>query len=728
MFSIDGRAARLCDGISRREWLKIGGLGLGGMGLGCLTLPRLLAARDTAPAGILPTDKSFGRAKNVIFLYLLGGPPQHETFDPKPEAPAEIRGAFKPIATTVPGTQFCELLPRTARMAHKLAVVRSISTDDNNHDSSGYQLLTGYKYIGPNSRTIQPTDWPNFGSLVKMLKPSEEIPPLSAVWVPDVWRLNENVTPAGQTGGFLGTQWNPDVFVGDPADPKYQVQGLSLSELPTLRIRQREELLKQVQRHFAANERGERAVVYNKFQQQAFDLITSAKARQAFDIAKEPDKLRDRYGRYTWGQSLLLARRLVESGVRLVHVNWPREPGDNAVDNPLWDTHAQNADRLEDVLCPQFDVSFAALIDDLDERGMLDETLVVAIGEFGRTPKINGNGGRDHWGPVFSFAMAGAGIAAGALYGASDAQGGYPAKDRVSGGDFTATIFHLLGINWQGTFHDREGREHKITTGQPIYPILGIEPAVRHRAEAGGAVARVPPFDRSLLLNTDFSAPVPLFALSPSRPKGWRASPALEGDENTLGVKLIDAGAFRPVAAEGAEKKHQHAAIGIGLGSSAGEITIDEGAESFLAQEVRSPMAGTYRMTLRFAGDGSSQEFFENVLVKNFTFRLVYFQYTEAGKNPLNRKELAGVDFVPKLADPEQPSCEELKLEKVFENPMPGGNFSFGLGMGAAVIVKRTTPGKLTIPAGSGPQRAMLRIDSLAMEFVGKPRKEDVVV
>ncbi|MBM4077882.1 MAG: DUF1501 domain-containing protein, partial [Planctomycetes bacterium] len=346
----------------------------------------------------------------------------------------------------------------------------SISTDDNNHDSSGYQLLTGYKYIGPNSRTIQPTDWPCFESLVKMMKPSDVLPPLSTVTIPDVWRLNENVTPAGQTAGFLGSQWNPDVFVGDPASPRYKISGLSFGELPPLRIRQREDLLKAVDSHLRSFDGSEQLRNYDKYQRQSFELMTSPRARGAFNLAEESEVVRRAYGLTTWGQSLLLARRLVEAGVRLVHVNWPREPGDNAVDNPLWDTHAQNADRVEDVLCPQFDVSFSTLINDLDQRGLLAETLVVAIGEFGRTPTINSNGGRDHWGPVFSFVMAGAGIAAGQVYGASDIRGAYPAKDKVTGGDFTATIFHLLGIPHTGTFHDREGRERNLTMGTPIYP------------------------------------------------------------------------------------------------------------------------------------------------------------------------------------------------------------------------------------------------------------------
>src|SRR5262249_53659774 len=385
---------------------------------------------------------TFGRAKNVIYLWLQGGPPQHETFDPKPDAPSEIRGPFKPIATNIPGIRFCELLPRTARYADKLAVLRSLSTRDDNHDVSGYWLLTGYRYGPGSARQIKLVDWPYFGSIVKMLKPSQKLPALTSVWIPDLMRLNDNVTPAGQTAGFLGRTWEPERFVGDPAAPDYHVEGLGLvGDMTRVRVDRRHDLLKQLDRHFEKAGRNGSVEAWDRLSQNAFDLVTSGAARAAFDLGRESDKTRDRYGRYTWGQSVLLARRLIEAGVRLVHVNWAREPGDSAVDNPMWDTHAQNSDRLQDCLCPQFDVAFAALMDDLEERGLLDETLVVVIGEFGRTPRINKLGGRDHWGHVFSCALAGAGIRGGQVIGASDKNGAYPTTDPIRGGDLTATIF-----------------------------------------------------------------------------------------------------------------------------------------------------------------------------------------------------------------------------------------------------------------------------------------------
>ena len=554
--------------------------------------------------------------------------------------------------------------------------------------------------------------------MVKMLKPSEVLPPLSAVTVPDVWRLNENVTPAGQSGGFMGSQWNPDVFVGDPAASNYKVQGLQLSSLPPLRVRQREDLLNQVDRHFASAERGELSRNYNKFQRQALELMTSTRARDAFNLSKEPEVLRSAYGSTTWGQSLLLARRLIEAGVRLVHVNWPREPGDNAVDNPLWDTHAQNADRVEDVLCPQFDVSFSAFINDLDQRGLLAETLVVAIGEFGRTPSINANGGRDHWGPVFSFAMAGAGIAAGQVYGASDASGAYPARDKVSGGDLTATIFHLLGIPHSSTFHDREGREHKLTAGAPIYPILGLDPATQERRASTGDVARVPPFSQITLLNTDFEADVPLHSGDSNRPKGWRGWPLPQITGERFGAALIntDLGQSRSGT--------RHVVLGIVRNGTA-NIRIAKSEVGFLAQEVRSPFAGQYVLKAHIRGAGSSKEFFETVFLKQFTCRLQFFQFTTKDKLTTERKELAATSFVPRFVEPDQPGYDAFELAKVFENPSPGGNFSFGLGLGVAILIEKASDGVLSVPVG---ETAYLRIDDVTVEFTGKARIETVKV
>jgi hypothetical protein len=649
---------------------------------------------------------TFGKAKNVIFLWLQGGPPQHETFDPKPDAPVDIRGPFKPIATNVAGIRYCELLPRTARHADKLAVIRSLSTRDDNHDVSGYWLLTGYAYGPGSARQIKPTDWPYFGSVIKMLKPSQKLPALTSVWIPDVMRLNDNVTPAGQTAGFLGKQWEPERFVGDPALPGYQIEGLGLTgDLTTARIDRRRDLVSQLNRSFDQGRRSEALETWDRLSLQAFDLVTSGKARAAFDLRKEADRTRDRYGRYTWGQSCLLARRLVEAGVRLVHVNWAREPGDSAVDNPMWDTHAQNADRLQDALCPMFDVSFDALLDDLADRGLLAETLVVVVGEFGRTPRINKQGGRDHWGHVFSMALAGAGIRGGQVIGASDRSGAFPTTDPIQGGDLTATLFHLLGIDPGGVFRDRADRPHPITQGEPIALALGTGPATAPRCEPGGDVAFVPPYDSSLLLDTAFDARLPLVSPAPpTREKGWRADPI-------WGAKTADGLAVR--------KGAKGVVLGYGLGDVATGVRIGAGTRCVLAQEIRNARGGQYTFTVEARGEASSEDEFVNGFLAHFTCRLTLFRFRDARKDPWEALELAAREFRPEFG-----KAGRFSLDQFLGSRGGGVNFSIGNGLGVAVAVERKTPGQLSFP-GNEPHHGAVRIQSVRLEFSAVPRDEN---
>ncbi len=715
MYGLDDRPNRLCDGQTRREWLRVGGLSALGLGLGEL----LQAGSDARRAHAAPPDPSlirglegatFGRARNVIFLWLQGGPPQHETFDPKPEAPAEIRGLFRPIATNVPGIRFCELLPRTARLADKLAVVRSIATDDPNHDVSGYWVLTGYPY-GPGSASqIKPGDWPYFGSIVKMLKPSESMPALTSVWIPDVMRLNDNVTPAGQTAGFLGKLWEPERFIGDPAAPDYRIEGLDLpAELPRLRVDRRHQLLDQLDGYFRDVERSGALAPWNRFARDAYDLVSSGRARTAFDLSREPEALRDRYGRYSWGQTVLLARRLIEAGVRLVHVNWTREPGDSAVDNPMWDTHAQNADRLQDVLCPQFDVTFAALLQDLQARGLLAETLVVAIGEFGRTPKINGQGGRDHWGQVFSFVMAGAGIAGGQVFGSSDRNGAYPASNPIRPHDLTATIFHLLGIDHRSTFRDKLNRPQPITRGEPLHAILGAAPATPARCEPGGDLSFVPPYDASLLLDTDFASGRPLLAVAPpSREKGWRGWPlGTEADGQGLIVKAVEA-----------PRRH----IALGYGPAA---TIAAGARAILAQEIRSARGGEYTLTVTASGGGSTREHFERDLRDAMVCRLVLFRFADAAKDPRRVQELASLTIRPEYGDVGQ--ARAFTLQHYLGSTAGGVNFPIGHGLGVAVVVENATGAPIGRTGDPVHRSAWLRIHDVALTFGARPRNENTV-
>lgn len=716
MFRIDDRPYWLCDRITRRELMRIGGLNLLG-----LSLPALLRAgqASAATAGNPPT---FGRAKNVIYLWLQGGPPQHETFDPKPAAPLEIRGPFNPIATSVPGIHFCELLPRTATLAHKLAVVRSMSTDDNTHDTSGYWVLTGEKYPSGSAREIKPSDWPYFGSLVKMLKPSERVPALSSVWIPDIMRLNDNVRPAGQTAGFLGAQWEPERFIGDPASPDYHVEGLALGDdISALRLQSRVSLFEQVGRHLQEAGRSSATRNFDGIRQAAFGLLTSGHAQQAFDVRREPEAIRERYGKNRWGQCVLLARRLIEAGVRLVHVGWPREPGDTAVDNPLWDTHAQNADRLQDVLCPMFDVGFSALIEDLDSRGLLDETLVVAIAEFGRTPKINPFGGRDHWGHVFSFVMAGAGISGGQVYGSSDKTGGYPLSARVQPQELTATIFHLLGIGHEATFRDRTGRPLAVSKGEPLWKLLGTSPATTERVAPGGDLALVPAYDDRQIVDTDFESGVPFTPHgSADRHKRWQASPLGEQLEpGSLSVALLE-------DAKSSRSGRRHAVLGFAAPPAGSTVEFTVGQRAMLSQEVRSPRAGRFTFSAHAACAGSDAAFYREVFSKHFACRLVIFGFLDLKKDHREQRRFATLDFQPTWSEGPQSRYEKFSVSATLRS-QDGGAMETSRGIGVAIVVECVR--RLSLPASSnGSPFAMLRIDDVELVFDPRPRDDSVTV
>ena len=688
MWSLEGDAGRMCDRLDRREMIRVGGLSSLG-----LSLPGLLAS--TARGASENTDPTFGRAKSVIYVWLQGGPPQHETFDPKPLAPSGVRGEFSPIQTNIPGVNFCELLPRTARIADKLAVVRSMVTNNNIHSISGYEVLTGYKYQGANARRISPEDWPWFGSLVKQLKPSEKLPPLTTVWLPQVIRLNENVTPAGQTAGFLGRRWDPDRFNVNPMEPGDGVPGLQLEDVPTLRLKNRVGLLEQVDRHFAEIGRGREPKLFGTYQDQAFDILINGRVRSAFDVSGEPETLRRRYGMSNWNQLLLMSRRLVEAGVRLVHVNWVREPGDSAVDNPMWDTHAQNADRLEDVLCPKFDVGFTALIEDLETRGLLDETLVVAIGEFGRTPKINPSGGRDHWGSVFSFAMAGAGISPGQVYGASDRQGAYSARDRVTPADLTATIFHLLGIDPSGAFHDPLGRELQLTKGEPIRELLGTRAATDVRVVPGGSLDRVKPFDGRKLNQRGFGKGAVIETAGfGSRPKGWRAKPLLPADASS------GFGAWH-VPGSGTVR------LGFAADRTRGSGTV------FLGQELINPRAGGYRAKIRLRGHGP--------IAKLATAKLEFCRYSSLVKDPSQRQSLV-VHELPAEAFQDD-KFVTLEFAARLDSAKPGANFSIGRGLGVVVTLSPRDVAKKLVG-----ESAWLEIADIEVVFTGRTINENVTV
>ncbi len=461
MLTLHDHGVRLCDGLTRRDWLRVGGLGALG-----LSLPSLLARRASAAPG------ASGRAKSCIVLFLFGGPPQHETWDPKPDAPAEVRGDLKPIASAVPGLRVGELMPRVARVADRCCVLRAVASDDNAHSSSGYWMLTGGPHQPTNSENAKPgapNDGPCLGAVVKRFRPHGPLP--AAVTLPEhLWNTG-GITWPGQDGGFLGRAADPWLIHCDPSAADYKVPELGLpAEVPPLRFNERRSLLEQVNRHLDAADRGG-AGRYDAWSRQAFDLLRSPQARRAFDLDREPPAVRDRYGRTRFGQSVLLARRLVEAGVSLVQVNWTRTKEDQDV-NPVWDTHAKNTERLKSALMPPMDLAYSALLEDLHQRGLLDETLVVWMGEFGRTPKINGAGGRDHWGHVYSVALAGGGVRGGQVHGASDAVGGRPREGRVRPHDLAATVFHCLGLPPDIEVHDALGRPLPISRGEVIRQVF----------------------------------------------------------------------------------------------------------------------------------------------------------------------------------------------------------------------------------------------------------------
>ena len=359
----------------------------------------------------------------------------------------------------MPGIWVGELMPLTARRMEKICVLRGCSTGDNAHSTSGYAMCTGTAHVPLGVEGLPrraPNDWPCLGAVVKHLSPSAGGLP-AAITLPEVAANDGNKTWPGQDGGFLGRGADPWILAGDPSQPNFEVQDLSPAPgVDNLRRLERLSLLGQLDRRLAAVERTSAAGRFAVWQQQAFDLIASPDARRAFDLDQETAATRDRYGRTKFGQCVLLARRLIEAGVGLVQLNWPRVEG--ALNNGHWDTHSKNAEALRTVLMPRMDQAYSALLDDLTDRGLLDETLVVWLGEFGRTPKINTNGGRDHWGPVFSVALAGGGVRGGRVYGSSDRLGAEPKSGRVKPADLAATIYHLLGFDPATEIRHTSGR------------------------------------------------------------------------------------------------------------------------------------------------------------------------------------------------------------------------------------------------------------------------------
>jgi hypothetical protein len=466
MLRLFGAVDRHCDGLSRRETLRAGAVSLAG-----LTLPQLLANRaGRAAADSRPT------AKSAIVLFMGGGFPHHESWDPKPAAPQEIRGDFDVIATRTPGLFVGELMPLTAQLTDRIAVIRSMVTGDNAHSTSGYQMLTGVPHIPlsrENAKPGAPNDAPAYNAILQGLRPSRGGLPAS-ISLPRRLANNGGQDPwPGTDGGFLGRAFDPWLMECNPAEPSFTVPGGALPEdVAQVRLDRRLELLDQVAPQLDRLQQQASFSDYNRYQQQAVDLIAGGQGRTAFDLSREPDAVRDRYGRTQWGQSVLLARRLVEAGASLVQVQFASEDKGRP-NGGGWDTHEKHSESLKGWLMPAFDQVYSALLLDLEARGLLAETLVCLVTEFGHTPRFNSKLGRDHWGRVFSIALAGGGIRGGIVHGASDAHASDPAEQPVRPCDYLATVFHCLGYSPETQVHDVTGRPLAISRGQVLDSLLG---------------------------------------------------------------------------------------------------------------------------------------------------------------------------------------------------------------------------------------------------------------
>jgi len=474
MLRVLGRRRTACDGLTRRESLRVGGLSL----FSGVSLPTLLhAARQQGKTGNATFD---GKAKSVILINLFGGPPHQDTFDLKPEAPTNVRGEFNPISSRIPGLHVCELLPRTAAMMERLTLIRTYSHRYNSHNP--YNVLTGFD--GGSDREnyfAKKSDHPSMMSVARHFGLGrDDIPPY--VIMPAFPGFSQGLRRAGPYGGYLGTSYDPlftvwDKKFGGKGEFYKPVPALgepllpSLDELPAVtanRLERRKSLLAQFDDQLSRIDRSRAAESLSEFQQQVFRLLTSPRTRAAFDLSKESAETRTRYGNTVWANSCLVARRLVEAGSTFVSVNWEEADSGNH-----WDLHANNFNMCRHHL-PILDKMFTTLVDDLDQRGLLESTLVVLMGEMGRTPRINAKAGRDHWPQCGFVVLAGGGTRPGVVLGKTDKQAAYPIDRPVSAGDMAATIYQQLGVDPTLTVDDLQGRPiHIAHGGAPVWEVIG---------------------------------------------------------------------------------------------------------------------------------------------------------------------------------------------------------------------------------------------------------------
>jgi hypothetical protein len=454
--------------LDRRQWLRLGGLA----GLG-MALPNLACASGS------PSARGFGKAKSLLIVYTPGGMSHFETWDPKPNAPVEIRGEFASIPTAVPGLRFGEHMPKIAKLADRFTVLRSMSHDDMDHGSATYLAMTGvFNKKKSGNPPILPTDHPTYGAVLKRVRPEKKLP-YTAIHVNGPVLAPQLAAP-GQFGGFLGRGFEP-LIVGDLTQEQNALSDIEPREdLPALRLDQRRRLLAafddastRLQNDRAKGDR-------DYLTRQAFELLNSDRLRMAFDIEREPERVRDQFGRHRSGVACLIGRRLIEAGVPLVTVFFNhgirgQDDFPEKTDEYGWDTHNDIFEAMKHHLLPRFDASFAFLLEDLEQRGLLDTTLVVCMGEFGRAPQVaveknfaGSSPGRKHWAMCYSVALAGAGIKKGAVYGASDRQGAYPSLNPVAPGDLAATMFAALGVDPSGHFLDGSDRPWPVATGKVV--------------------------------------------------------------------------------------------------------------------------------------------------------------------------------------------------------------------------------------------------------------------
>ena len=455
----------LLDFPSRRQVLEAGGLGMLG-----LTIPRLLEAAEKQDQKVPPA-----KAKSVVFLYQFGGPSHVETFDMKPDAPEGIRSLFGTIDSSLPGLRVCEHLPKTAKVMHKVTLIRSMQHTMKNHNSASYYALTGKAPPVDDIRLRDSLElFPAYGSVVDRLSPLTNGLP---TFVSYPYVIRDGAITPGQHASFLGKAHDPLLVTEDPNSPNFKLPQLSLPEnLSPDRLANRRAMQKLINQQTRLLDYSAEAQGLDAYYERALSMLNSTKVREAFDLSQEPEKTRAAYGRTTYGQGCLLARRLVEAGVKFINVYFSSNIGGQSETSGGWDTHGFNNTRMFPIMkawhLPMTEHTLPVFLNDLDERGLLEDTLVVWMGEFGRTPKINENISRDHWPQCYTVLLAGGGVKRGYIHGASDKHGAYPDRDPVSPDDLAATMFHLLGIHHETEVYDHLNRPLPIAAGKPVYGVL----------------------------------------------------------------------------------------------------------------------------------------------------------------------------------------------------------------------------------------------------------------